>query len=62
MSGLKVKAETYTGNVNGLYSRVIDVSGNLIHHPHTLFNIRTFVFVSTGPQGKKVLCVQQAFS
>ena len=33
------KAETYTGNVNGLYCRVIDVSGNVIHRPRTLFNI-----------------------
>jgi hypothetical protein len=43
-----MKAETYTGNVNNLYHSVIDVSGNLIHRPRTLFNICNFVFSGLG--------------
>jgi len=68
-SGLKIKAETYTGNVNGVYSRVIDVSRNLIHCPRKVFHICTVisrtdkynVFISTGYHGKKSCVFNEPF-
>jgi len=53
MQGLKMNRETYTGNVNGLYSRVTDVTQNLINHPPIISNICTFVFISTRLQENK---------
>ena len=59
-SGLKTKAETYAGSVNSLYSRIIEVSGNIMYRPRT-YLLYVFVFISAGLHERKSCVFNEPF-